>query len=120
MSSPPTPATSTVAVTPRRSGTTQLGAEDDDGDGDDGVKREEIVPSYDFQPIHPIAVSSSPALSFDGGSARAWGSLYPMANANAAPVRNYSSLDSFEPAKIIAEKDQHALMHQWCLRLIEQ
>ncbi|XP_030447445.1 protein transport protein SEC31 [Syzygium oleosum] len=77
--------------------------------GDDGVKREEIVPSYDFQPIRPVAVSSnSPALGFDGGSARgAWGSLDSKVSANAAPVRNYSSLDSFEPAQIIAEKDQH-------------
>ncbi|XP_030530906.2 protein transport protein SEC31 [Rhodamnia argentea] len=77
-------------------------------DGDDGVKREEIVPSYDFQPIRPIVVSNSPALSFDGGSARAWGSIDSKANANAAPVRNYSSLDSFEPAKIVAEKDHRA------------
>ncbi|PON41588.1 hypothetical protein PanWU01x14_288600 [Parasponia andersonii] len=75
-------------------------------------KKDEIFPSYDFQPIHPItgAGGASHTPNFDaspniGGSTRAWNSS-DFNPKTASPIRNYGSLDSIEPAKFILEKDQ--------------
>ncbi|PNY17620.1 hypothetical protein L195_g014368 [Trifolium pratense] len=57
-----------------------------------GIKTEDIVPSYDFQPIRSL-----PDLSFS----KPWNS-----DSNS---KNYSSLDSYEPAKVTVEKDQSAV-----------
>ncbi|KAK4752681.1 hypothetical protein SAY87_021479 [Trapa incisa] len=75
----------------------------------DELRAEEIVPSYDFQPIRPVStgISSPKSLSLDGGSStRAWSSVDNRTDIN-AHIRNYSSLDSFKPAKVIIAKDQH-------------
>ncbi|KAK4778721.1 hypothetical protein SAY86_006249 [Trapa natans] len=85
-------------------------SDDCGGNGIDGLKVEEIVPSYDFQPIRPTStvLSSPKSFSFDGGSSsRAWGSLDSKTNSS-IPIQNYSSLDPFEPVKVIPDKDQHA------------
>ncbi|KAI4375340.1 hypothetical protein MLD38_013223 [Melastoma candidum] len=71
-------------------GGTGTGSDRDGGVLDDRIGgREEIVPSYDFQPLRPsnslLKTSSIPG------------------------IRNYSSLDSFEPAKVIVEKDNHSM-----------
>ncbi|KDP45326.1 hypothetical protein JCGZ_09575 [Jatropha curcas] len=67
------------------------------GGADNGIRKEEILPNYDFQPIRPIASSldSSTIAGISGGAA--------------ASSRNYGSLDSIEPAKVVVEKDQNAL-----------
>ncbi|XP_062106624.1 transcriptional regulator DEF1 isoform X2 [Humulus lupulus] len=89
------------------------------GGNENGLnKNDEIFPSYDFQPIRPIAGgalgggASSHSPNFDatpniGGSTRAWssGDSKPQTG---SPIRNYGSLDSIEPAKFILEKDQSA------------
>ncbi|CAK7328056.1 unnamed protein product [Dovyalis caffra] len=69
--------------------------------GDDGIKREEIVASYDFQPIRPIA---------DPTAAIVWNSPADSKSNStpASPLRSYASLDSREPAKVIMDKDQNA------------
>lgn len=72
-----------------------------------GDKKDEILPSYDFQPIRPIA-SSQPANfeSSSGGGARVWLSAESKPNFG---TRNYSSLDSVEPSKAVMEKDHTAI-----------
>ncbi|KAL5572768.1 hypothetical protein UlMin_022365 [Ulmus minor] len=83
------------------------------GTGNGISKEEEILPNYDFQPIHPVASfggASSHSPSFDatpnlGGSTRAWNSGDSMPKPS-SPLRNYGSLDSVEPAKFILEKEQ--------------
>ncbi|XP_024181595.1 vacuolar protein sorting-associated protein 27 isoform X2 [Rosa chinensis] len=84
------------------------------GHGNGISKKEEILPNYDFQPIRPITGASSQSPSFDatpnlgggGGSTRAWNSQESKSNTN-APIRNYGSVDSFERAKDVVEKDRH-------------
>lgn len=61
-------------------------------DLDNGIKREEIVASYDFQPIRPV---------FDPAAADS-----NSISSSASPLRNYGSLDSMEPAKVVMEKDR--------------
>lgn len=80
------------------------------GLGNNGSDQEEIVPSYDFQPIRPLYQLSN----FDSTpnpTARSWSSgsdSKPNAAANNTnPIRNYGSLDSIEPAKVILEKDRN-------------
>ncbi|KAM6550043.1 hypothetical protein CsatB_021719 [Cannabis sativa] len=89
------------------------------GGNENGLnKNDDIFPSYDFQPIRPIAGStlgggaSSHSQNFDatpsiGGTTRAWssGDFKPQTG---SPIRNYGSLDSLEPTKFILEKDQSA------------
>lgn len=70
-------------------------------DDNGGVRKtEEILPSYDFQPIRPIGDSQSPNLD----ERKDWTSLEPKTSA--ASIRNYGSLDSIESAKVILEKDR--------------
>ncbi|KAK7271649.1 hypothetical protein RJT34_27725 [Clitoria ternatea] len=81
---------------------------DDDEARGNGINRDDIVPSYDFQPIRPLSASnydSAPNLS--AAFSRPWNS---DSNSNSSPpiVKNYGSLDSVEPAKVIAEKDRNA------------
>ncbi|XP_019161701.1 PREDICTED: putative uncharacterized protein DDB_G0294196 [Ipomoea nil] len=67
--------------------------------------KEEIVPSYEFHPIRPIGSSSPPMSNADSsnvGGARAWNSADSKTNTG---IRNYGSLESMEPAKVIVEKD---------------
>lgn len=69
-------------------------------------KKEDIVPSYEFHPIRPIG-SSSPKSNIDSsnvGAARAWNSADSKNNTESS-IRNYGSLDTIEPAKVIVEKD---------------
>lgn len=47
-------------------------------DGDNNNKKDEITPSYDFQPIRP---TSSPPANFDPDGARAWTSADSKINA---------------------------------------
>ncbi|MED6107815.1 hypothetical protein PIB30_017704 [Stylosanthes scabra] len=83
-----------------------------------GVTKDDIVPSYDFQPIRPLAASSSPnydsapnlaaAAAASSFSTRSWNS---DSNANTSPprplIKSYSSLDTIEPTKVAAVgKDQ--------------
>uniref|UniRef100_A0A2N9FIP9 DUF1421 domain-containing protein n=1 Tax=Fagus sylvatica TaxID=28930 RepID=A0A2N9FIP9_FAGSY len=56
----------------------------------DNINKEEIVPSYDFQPIRPWISSSDSTTT-----------------TTATPIRNYGSVDSTEPAKVIPEKDRN-------------
>lgn len=69
-----------------------------------GDKREDILPSYDFQPIRPA--SSSPS-TVDSGNVRAWNSADDVSTTN--NIRNYSSFDSLEPAKVILKKDHKSV-----------
>lgn len=78
--------------------------------GGNGIK-EDIIPSYDFQPIRPLGASiqspnhdSNPNM---GGISRSWNSD-SKSNFSTPTLRNYNSLDSLEPAKVTAEKDQNA------------
>lgn len=69
-------------------------------------KNEDIVPSYEFHPIRPIG-SSSPKSNIDSnniGAVRAWNSADSKSNTESS-IRNYGSLDTIEPAKVIVEKD---------------
>ncbi|KAK4367436.1 hypothetical protein RND71_011228 [Anisodus tanguticus] len=70
-------------------------------------KKEDIVPSYEFLPIRPIIGSSSPKSNIDSSNvaARAWNSADSKNNTTESSIRNYGSLDSTEPAKVIVEKD---------------
>ncbi|XP_044503316.1 bromodomain-containing protein 4-like [Mangifera indica] len=77
--------------------------EDHDLNNGIGIKKEEIVPSYDFQPIRG---GLSQSLSFDSAStSRVWNSAD---NKPKSPIRDYSSFDSVEPAKFIPEKDSNS------------
>lgn len=66
-------------------------------------KKEDIVPSYEFHPIRPIG-SSSPIDSITVAAARAWNSADSKNNTETS-IRNYGSLDTIEPAKVMVEKD---------------
>ncbi|KAM7512492.1 hypothetical protein LguiB_011367 [Lonicera macranthoides] len=66
-------------------------------------KKEDILPSYDFQPIRPLGVSSNPS-TIDSAGARVWTSTDSKLNSS---IRNYGSLDSIEPGKLILEKDRN-------------
>ncbi|RDX59347.1 hypothetical protein CR513_61876, partial [Mucuna pruriens] len=86
--------------------------EEDDEEEDivrgNGISKDDIVPSYDFQPIRPLAASNyDSAPNFGAAFSRPWNS---DSNSNASPpiIKNYSSLDSMEPAKVIVEKDRSA------------
>ncbi|XP_076944324.1 uncharacterized protein LOC143614912 [Bidens hawaiensis] len=73
-------------------------------DNHDVTKTDDILPSYDFQPIRPIALSS-----FDSGNvggARVWSSAELDSGFG---TRNYRSLDSVEPSKMAVEKDRTVL-----------
>lgn len=72
-----------------------------------GDKKDEILPSYDFQPIRPIA-SSQPSNfeSSSSGGARVWASTDSKTNFG---TRNYGSLDSAEPSKVILDKDRSVI-----------
>ncbi|XP_014517122.1 arginine-glutamic acid dipeptide repeats protein [Vigna radiata var. radiata] len=80
--------------------------EDDDEEEEEnargnGINKDDIIPSYDFQPIRPLASSSyDSAPNFGAAFSRPWNS-----DSNS---KNYSSLDSLEPAKVIVEKDRSA------------
>ncbi|XP_058778637.1 transcriptional regulator DEF1-like [Vicia villosa] len=63
-----------------------------------GIKSADIVPSYDFQPIRSLPDSSP---NFGSSFAKTWNS-----DSNS---KKYSSLDSFEPAKVTVEKDRSAV-----------
>ncbi|PHU27749.1 hypothetical protein BC332_06081 [Capsicum chinense] len=69
-------------------------------------KKDDIVLSYEFHPIRPIGSSSSKC-NIDSstiGPARAWNSADSKNNTESS-IRNYGSLDTIEPAKVIVEKD---------------
>ncbi|KAF5746886.1 WW domain-binding protein 11 isoform X1 [Tripterygium wilfordii] len=83
------------------------GATDNLSDDDNGIKRSVIFPSYDFQPIRPISTSSPKLDGVGAGSARVWSSAESKINSTANITRNYSSLDTIEPAKVIVEKEQN-------------
>ncbi|KAL3526083.1 hypothetical protein ACH5RR_014455 [Cinchona calisaya] len=71
--------------------------------------KEEILPSYDFQPIRPIGTSSPPS-KIDSGNLdvpRAWNSADNKTHTGG--IRTCNSFDSFEPGKAILEKDQNAV-----------
>ncbi|GKV37252.1 hypothetical protein SLEP1_g45305 [Rubroshorea leprosula] len=69
---------------------------------DNGIKMDEIFPSYDFQPIRP-STNNLDEVSGIGGSAnsRIWSSVD-------SKTTKYGSLHSIEPAKIL-EKDRNAV-----------
>ncbi|XP_019442551.1 PREDICTED: bromodomain-containing protein 4-like isoform X2 [Lupinus angustifolius] len=79
------------------------------------INKNDIVPSYDFQPIRPLSASnynSAPNLDTTFSNPR-WNSSdhsnsNPIPNSSNPVIKSYSSLDSIEPAKVIAEKDQNA------------
>ncbi|KAM2964356.1 hypothetical protein FF2_022151 [Malus domestica] len=86
------------------------------GNGNGISKKEfqEMLPSYDFQPIRPVIGASSPSRSFDaapnlggGGATRAWNSGESKSNTT-SPIRSYGLMDSLEPGKLILEKDRNA------------
>ncbi|XP_027358322.1 bromodomain-containing protein 4 [Abrus precatorius] len=82
--------------------------EDEDEARGNGISKDDIVPSYDFQPIRPLSASNyDSAPNFAAAFSRAWNS---DSNSNSSPpiVKNYGSLDSIEPAKVIVEKDRNA------------
>lgn len=81
--------------------------EEEEGRGN-GIKTDDIVPSYDFQPIRPLPASNyDPAPNFVSAFSRPWNS---DSNSNSYPpiTKNYSSLDSIEPVKVNVEKDRNA------------
>ncbi|KAL6193320.1 hypothetical protein ACLB2K_034404 [Fragaria x ananassa] len=79
------------------------------GRGNGLTKKEEILPNYDFHPIRPITGVSSHSQNFDATPNLGGGGVSTMSNSNTnAPVRNYGSVDSLEPAKDIVEKDRNA------------
>ncbi|XP_050134573.1 uncharacterized protein LOC126610531 [Malus sylvestris] len=86
------------------------------GSGIYNKENQDMLPSYDFQPIRPVVGASSPSPSFDaapnlggGGPTRAWNSGESKSNA-ASPIRNYGSMDSLEPAKLVLEKDRNVVI----------
>ncbi|GFY87219.1 basic salivary proline-rich-like protein [Actinidia rufa] len=87
-----------------------------------GGKKEEIVVSYDFQPIRPMVASQQSYLdSPNVGGTRVWSSADSKTNTNTTGIgiRNYSSLDSIEPAKVVLEKD-HAVNNAELLSEIDR
>ncbi|KAL6963465.1 L-tryptophan--pyruvate aminotransferase, partial [Sarracenia purpurea var. burkii] len=74
-------------------------------------KQEEIVPSYDFQPIRPTAASQQSNLDSQGvGGTRVWNSADSKTNTTGigTGIKNYNSLNSSDPTKISLEKDHNA------------
>ncbi|CAN1817962.1 hypothetical protein LINPERHAP1_LOCUS28211, partial [Linum perenne] len=74
------------------------------GTGDNGIPKEEILPSYDFHLIRPVVGGDSTT-----AGARSWNSADAKSGSFAmggSPVRNYGSLDSIEPSKDVLEKDR--------------
>ncbi|KAL2335731.1 hypothetical protein Fmac_016944 [Flemingia macrophylla] len=67
-----------------------------------GIAKDDILPSYDFQPIRPLNYDSAP--NFGAAFSRPWNSD----SVSPPLVKSYSSLDSVEPAKVIVEKDRSA------------
>uniref|UniRef100_A0A5B6ZB85 Putative transcriptional regulator DEF1 isoform X1 n=1 Tax=Davidia involucrata TaxID=16924 RepID=A0A5B6ZB85_DAVIN len=73
-------------------------------------KKEEIMSSYDSQPIRPIGASQPPNLDPSNvGGTRVWNSADMKTNATDIGISNYGSLDSVEPAKVILEKDHNVI-----------
>ncbi|XVE84010.1 hypothetical protein DITRI_Ditri16bG0134500 [Diplodiscus trichospermus] len=73
------------------------------GAADKGIdSKEEIFPSYDFQPIRPVSTSLDAAGVNSNNNPRSWSSI------DSKP-KKYGSIDSIEPAKVILEKDQNAI-----------
>ncbi|XVF58019.1 hypothetical protein PTKIN_Ptkin07bG0028700 [Pterospermum kingtungense] len=72
------------------------------GASNNGVDNKEVIfPSYDFQPIRPV---STAGVNNNTNNPTSWGSID-------SKIKNYSSLDSIEPAKpakVVQEKDQNA------------
>ncbi|PSR87560.1 Filament-like plant protein [Actinidia chinensis var. chinensis] len=90
--------------------------------GGGGGKKEVIVASYDFQPIRPIVAAQQSYLdSANVGGTRVWSSADSKTNTNTTGIgiRNYSSLDSIEPAKVVLEKD-HAVNNAELLSEIDR
>ncbi|KAF8390471.1 hypothetical protein HHK36_024997 [Tetracentron sinense] len=72
-----------------------------------GGKKDEILPSYDFQPIRPVGASQS--INLEGstvGGTRVWNSA--DSKTNTSSTRNYGSLDPYEYAKSTQEKERNA------------
>ncbi|KAK7266051.1 hypothetical protein RIF29_18690 [Crotalaria pallida] len=79
--------------------------------------KDDIVPSYDFQPIRPLSSSNySSAPDFGAAFSKPTWNTSDNSNPNPNPnpnssnpvIKSYSSLDSIEPAKVIVEKDRNA------------
>ncbi|XP_022752236.1 zinc finger CCCH domain-containing protein 41-like [Durio zibethinus] len=71
------------------------------GSANNGINnKEEIFPSYDFQAIRPVSTSLD-AAGVNNNNLRSWSSIDSKS-------KNYGSLDSIEPAKVILEKDRNA------------
>ncbi|XVF58016.1 hypothetical protein PTKIN_Ptkin07bG0028500 [Pterospermum kingtungense] len=69
------------------------------GASNNGVDRkEDIFPSYDFQPIRPV---STTGVNNNTNNLRSWSSID-------SKIKNSGSLDSIEPAKVVLEKDRNA------------
>ncbi|GAV70247.1 DUF1421 domain-containing protein [Cephalotus follicularis] len=81
--------------------------EEDNNSSTSGVngRKEEILPSYDFQPLRPL-VNPDVASTANLG-ARPWNSSDSKLNSAASPIRNYGSMDSLEPANLILDKDRN-------------
>ncbi|OMO69371.1 hypothetical protein COLO4_29093 [Corchorus olitorius] len=65
------------------------------------TSKEEILPSYDFQPIRPVSTSLDSAGVNNNNNLRSWTSVD-------SKIKNYGSLDSLEPSKLVPEKDRNA------------
>ncbi|XWS32744.1 hypothetical protein CRYUN_Cryun22dG0015800 [Craigia yunnanensis] len=63
-------------------------------------KNEDIFPNYDFQPTRPVSTSLD-AAGVNNNNSRSWRLID-------SKIKNYGSLDSIEPAKVILEKDRNA------------
>lgn len=59
--------------------------------------KEEILPNYDFQPIHRPVTAAVPSISSDPPAA---------AKSNSSPLRSYNAMGHVEPDRIILEKAQ--------------
>ncbi|CAN0924501.1 hypothetical protein LINGRAHAP2_LOCUS34224 [Linum grandiflorum] len=73
------------------------------GTSENGIRKEEILPSYDFHLIRPVAGGDSTAGARSWNSADAKSSSLAMSG---SPARHYGSLDSIEPSKDVLEKDR--------------
>ncbi|KAJ8623088.1 hypothetical protein MRB53_031617 [Persea americana] len=72
-----------------------------------GEKKDEIFPSYDFQPIRPVVGSSGSAGNLEGGGSRAWTSADSKRNSSGFRP-TYTSLEPHESAKFTLENDKSA------------
>ncbi|KAF1879512.1 hypothetical protein Lal_00005979 [Lupinus albus] len=78
---------------------------------DNEINKDDIVPSYDFQPIRSLSSSnytSAPNLDPAFWNNSDHSNSNPIPNSSKPIIKSYSSLDSIEPAKVSAEKDQNA------------